>query len=220
MHFSYSTIRDCLQPDNSHNWLNKLWKIKRPVTENMKAGGKYQRIIQRHVSNEERDSRIEYIEEFFPIVERKNFDPDCKFEIDVKGYKVIGYFDGKNPQEKKSLEIKLSGGLEGRAPTPWTLGKFKKSIQRKIYVLAEPTYTKSVIITGSLDPDHWDKPFTKLKVREVDNTQKDMDEALEWLTKGIEVFENGDYNGGLDENGRCTLGRMCPWGDACHFKRI
>jgi len=220
MHFSYSTIKNCLQPDNSHNWLNKLWKIQTKVSPHMRAGGENQRIIQKHVSGELKDDRIAYLTEEFPIVEKKQFDKDCEFTIWIGSYRVIGYFDGKNPAKKKSLEIKLSGGLNGKEPTPWSMGDFRKSMQRKIYTLAEPTYEKSVIITGSLDPEHWANPMTRLKVREVDNTEQDKKDAMKWLEAGIAIFESGDYTGGLDENGRCMLGRMCPWGDACHFKNI
>lgn len=220
MHFSYSTIKNCLQPDNSHNWLNKLWEIKHKASPAMKAGGENQRIIQMHVSGEKKDPRLSYLTETFPIVEKRQFDKDCKFTLQIGSYEVIGYFDGKDPDRLRSLEIKLSGGLNGKNPTPWSIGDFRDSMQRKIYTLAEPTYKTSVIITGSLNPDHWGNEMTRLKVREVENTEQDKKEAMKWLEAGIAVFESGDYTGGLDENGRCIMGRMCPWGDDCHFKHI
>lgn len=177
-------------------------------------------IIQKHVSGVLKDPRINYLTEEFPLVETKRFDPQMKFVLNIMGYEVMGFLDGENQQLKKFLEIKLSGGLDGKDPTPWTLGKFRDLMQRKIYTLARPDYKKSTLITGSLDPDHWAKPMTHLKVIQCDNTEQDKKEALAWLEAGITVFESGDYNGGLDEDGRCTMGRMCPWGDACQFKRV
>lgn len=173
-----------------------------------KKGHEGHRLIQDHVAGIKKHEFLEHITEHFSIVEKVDFDKDCKFTMTIRGYEFIGFFDGKNPENKRFLEIKLSS-------TPWSLGKFKDSIQRKVYALAEPTYTKAVLITGSLEPVEW--KTNKLKVFELGLTQKDRDEALDWINKGLDIFEAGDFNGGLDENGRCT-DRFCPWGQACFFK--
>lgn len=220
IHFSFSTIQYCLQPENSHNWINKMAKVKKPVFPAMTAGHEGHRIIQDHVSGKKKDPRIDYITEYFPIVEEKSFDERCKIIIRIDDYEVMGFLDGDNPEAKRFLEVKLSGGLNGKDPTPWSLGQFKDSVQRKIYALAREDYPEAVLITGSLDPEHWKNEMTRLKVRRVDNTPQDRADALKWLKDGIAVFENGDFNGGLDDEGRCTMGRMCSYGDNCQFKQF
>ena len=195
----------------SHCWINKMMKIQPEQYDYFTAGKEGHRIIQDHVAGIKKDPRLAFLTEVFPIVERRDFDPDCKFKMEIRGYDFIGFYDGKDPAYKRFLEIKLSS-------SPWTLGKFKDAIQRKIYALAEPTYTEAMLITGSLKPDEW--IITKPKIMTVDLTKADRDEAMQWINEGIDIFENGDFNGGLDENGRCNLGRGCPWGDACHFKHI
>ena len=206
IHFSYSTISDLMVC--SHSWINRLMKKKKPWLEAFKLGKEGHRIIQDHIGGIKADPRLEYLTEKFSIVEKTDFDPATKFNIRVKGYSVIGYLDAHDPEGKKIGEIKLSS-------SPWSQGKYRESPQRKIYALAFPQYTKGILITGQKEPEKW--ATDHLKVRELDLTAKDREEALAWLTKGIEIFEEGDFNGGLDEEGRCTDNR-CPYGNNCHFR--
>ena len=208
VHFSYSTLN--FLHTHSHCWINKMMGIKVPENESMRLGKLNQRIIQEHVSGFKKDPRISYLTAEFSVVEKRDFDEDTKFTLNLFGYEIIGFFDGKSPEDKRSLEIKLSS-------SPWSMGKFKDSIQRKIYTLAEPNYTESTLITGSLHPEEWEQ--NKLKFFVIKNTEKDKEDALKWIKEGILIFENGDFNGGLDEEGRCT-DPWCPWGNACHFKQI
>jgi hypothetical protein len=212
IHLSFSTIDKCLQPENSHNWINKyVLKIPQEVNHFMTDGQAGHEIIQGHVSGKMPDPRIKYIKDVFPIVEEKRFDERCKFSFMIDEYEIIGFFDGLNEKIKKDLEIKLT------ATTPWTLSRFQKSIQRKIYKLARPDLGSTILITGSTNPELW--KTEKLKRFEVAATKQDAIDAEKWIRAGIKVLEDGDYNGGLDEDGRCNLFR-CPWGENCHFKHI
>lgn len=207
LHFSYSSLNDLILC--SHSWINKMMGKKKPWIEAFKQGKDGHRIIQDHVAGIKKDPRIEYLTESFPIVETKDFDENCKFELRVNGYLIIGYLDLQDPDNHRYGEIKLSSN-------PWSLGKYKESPQRKIYSLAFPQYTKGILITGPLDPNTW--ATDKLRVLELSLTQKDRDEALEFIKKGIAIFESGDFNGGLDpETGRCIDSR-CPYGKNCHFR--
>lgn len=206
IHFSYSTLNDLIIC--SHSWINKLKKIKKPWVEAFRDGKEGHRIIQDHIGGIKADPRIDYLTERFSIVEKTDFDPQCKFEIRVRGYLIIGYLDAHDPEEGKIGEIKLSN-------SPWSQGKYRESPQRKIYALAFPKYKRGILITGSRKPDEWSTD--KLKVRELALTQQDRDEAIVWIEKGLAIFEEGDFNGGLDEEGRCTDNR-CPYGNNCHFR--
>jgi len=205
IHFSYSSIN--LLYTASHNWINKQLGIKQEDKPYFTAGKHGHQIIQDHVSGKCKDARIDYIKDYFPIVERYDFDPQCKFSFDVDGYDFIGFFDGKNYEDKKSLEIKLSG-------TPWTLKKFQDLMQRKIYSIAQPDFTEAILLTGSLKPDDW--ATTRLKRYAVELTERDRKDALEWIRGGLQIFESGDFSGGLTD-GVC-LNPRCNWGSNCSFK--
>lgn len=209
LHFSFSTLN--MLKTSSHGWINKMMKIKQEEKQYFIDGRNCHRIVQDHIGNIAKDPRIDYLTEHFPIVERKNFDPECKFTIEVKGYKIIGYYDAKDPKNKRFGELKFSG-------QPWSLGKFKDSPQRKIYALAEPTYTEALLITGSLNPDDWKNEMTRLKTRKIALTDQDRKEAVQWLEEALTIFENGDFNGGLNEEGRC-IDRFCNWGANCSFRQ-
>lgn len=207
IHFSYSSLNDLITCP--HSWLNRMMGKKKPWVEAFRKGKEGHRIIQDHVAGIKKDPRIEYLTEVFPIVETCDFDPNCKFELRIRGYSFIGFLDLQDPANRRYGEIKLSSN-------PWSLGKYKDSIQRKIYAMAYPQYERGILITGTLNPDEW--KHTKLKVMEMSLTEKDRQEAMEWINRGLDIFEEGDFNGGLDpETGRCADSR-CPYGQNCHFR--
>lgn len=213
LHFSFSTLnmlRTC-----SHCWINKMMGIKAEQTTSMTEGKDGHKILQGHLSGQKKDDRLKWLEENFPIVETRDFDPLCKFDITVEGYSVIGYLDAQDPDRKRFGEIKLSS-------TPWSLKKFQDSPQRKIYSLAFPQYETAVLFTGSKNPDEWcksDGSKGQMFVFDVPCTQRDRDEAEQWIKEALKIFMDGDFNGGLDQEGRCVE-RYCPWGNNCHFKHI
>lgn len=207
LHFSYSSLNDLISCP--HSWINKMMGIKKPDYGYFKEGKEGHRIIQDHIGGIKPYSKIEYLTERFSIVEEKEFDPRCKFEIFIDGYSIIGFLDARDEKEKKIGEIKLSS-------SPWSQGKFRSSPQRKIYALAHPECERSILITGSRNPDEWDT--NKLIIRELQITKKDREEAEEWIKKGLQIFENGDFTGGLDENGRCIDPR-CPYGNNCYARQ-
>ncbi len=222
LHFSYSTLK--MLKEASHCWINKQMGIKPEETIYMTQGTEGHGIIQGHIGGITPDPRLFFLKDRFMFVEKRKFDPEMKFEIDINGYKIIGFLDADNPPTKTMGEIKLSG-------TPWTQKQFIDSFQRKIYAIAKPGYTNAILITGSLNPDMWvKKDFTdpenqklwkkgELFTYDVPVTDKDREEARKWIIEALTIFENGDFNGGLDENGRCNVFR-CPWGKNCHFKQI
>lgn len=208
---SYSTIANCLQPNNSHNWISKQMGLKPQERPEWKQGTEGHRIIQAHVSREMLNKNLSHLDSFyFPVVERVDFDKNCKFWFEFSpGYSMIGYFDGINEPEHRMLEIKLAG-------EPWSIGKFNDLIQRKIYSIAKPTITELICITGLRDPELWG--ITPPKVYKVPMTENDRSAARTWIQNGINVLESGDFSGGLTD-GVCTDPR-CYFGDNCSFKNI
>jgi len=213
---SYSTINNCLQRTNSHNWLNKVQGIKPEDKWYFTAGRNAHGIVQRHVSKKELNTVLETIENIkdlcFPIVEEVDFDPRCKFTYKIpygeKGeYDLIGFVDGRDEEWEHGLELKFSSQL-------WSLMKFKNAMQRKVYALGVPTLEDMTLITASKDPAEWEKETPK--VFTVPSTLADGEEALQWIIDGIKVLEGGDYTGGLT-NGVC-LDMNCNWGKNCSFK--
>jgi hypothetical protein len=182
----------------------------------LKEGKDCHRIVQDHVARIEDHKYLKNIKVEFPIVEEVNFDSRCKFEFELvskieefspyvglhklKGkYKIIGFYDGRLEDYSKTMEGKFSS-------TPWTIGKFKKDIQRKIYALSNNKIKEQFLITGYRDVEKW--KTNPLKISSLKPTEKDKMEAAEWIIKGIEILEKGDFTGGLDKNGKCT---GCFW---------
>lgn len=126
----------------------------------------------------------------------------------VSEYWMVCYLDGQDPAKNRFLEIKSSSKL-------WSLGQFEKLMQRKIYSFAKPEYTNTVCVTVSRDPQEWRNGGVKKYT--VPASQEDKEQAYQFLLDGIKVLESGDYNGGLDENGKCTDYR-CYYGVNCNFK--
>lgn len=206
LHFSYSTIN--MFYTNSHCWINKQSGVKQEDKSYFSEGKIAHSIIQAHVSGRKYDERISYLDCKFPITERYDFDPLCKFSFEIDGYEIVGFWDGKNIEEKRSLEIKTSS-------KPWTLKKFMDSNQRKIYSLADEKIEEALLITGSRNPDDW--ATFKLRQFAVKLTDRDRFEAEAWIRGGIAIFEAGDFTGGLTD-GVC-LDPYCPYGKNCIFKQ-
>ena len=208
---SFSTINNCLQPHNSHCWINRVTGRKPEDKAIYQEGKLVHDIIQRHVSSKERHKDLEHLDLRFPIVEETERDPRCKFEVSgaFKGYSVIGFVDGLDHKNKRFLEIKSSS-------SPWSLGKFQKSFQRKLYAWAFEEMEEAVLVTCQRDPALWSKE--KPKVYTVPITKKDREDAVEFIWEGIDVINKGDFTGGLSEDGYCD-DPWCYYGNECQFKR-
>ena len=202
---SYSTLN--LLHNYPHNFLNKMMCIKQEDKIFFQEGREAHSIIQAHLSGEKIDDRLKHINYTFPVVERVDFDPNCKFQhrLDDK-YLLIGFFDGIDRKNKRLLEIK-TGYQE------WSITKFVNSIQRKIYSMVLPI-DESILITARRKPEEW--VLNKPKVYKVPSTKKDTLEALEWILEGIKILEKGDFTKDLVD-GKCT-DPYCYWGNACSFK--
>lgn len=198
--------------EHPHYWLNKMMGAKMPEWDFFTKGKEGHRIIQDHVSGVKIDERLPGITYKFPLVETKDFDEKMNFRVKINDkYEVQGFFDGLNEEEHRSLEIKTG--------TPWTIGKFQKSYQRKIYSLMRPDIQEQMLISANCTPDKWieDKP----RIFTVSPTQTDRDEAMEWILEGIKILESGAFYSDLvkssDGEWHCTDFR-CLYGKNCQFK--
>lgn len=198
--------------EHPHYWLNRMMGAKMPEWEFFKAGKLGHRLVQDHVSGIKLDDRIKDFNYSFPMVEECDFDKKMNFRIQInEKYEVQGFFDGLNLEEAMSLEIK-TGAI-------WSLGKFQKSFQRKIYALLKPDIKKQVMFTAPADPNKW--AVEKPKIWTINPTQADRDEALAYILDGIAILESGVFTTDLVESsdGRfmCTDPR-CLYGENCQFK--
>jgi len=189
--------------------------IPQPEKPEWAQGKKIHKIIQAHVSGKKAHPHLKHIKYKFPIVEEKEFDERCRFELPitagmksgkVEKYKIIGFLDGLNPEEKRFLEIKSSDPI-------WSLARFKKSIQRKIYSLNKG-FEESILITCSKVIDLWEAQPPK--VYKVPLTMQDKSEAVDWIMKGIQILVSGNFTTDLVD-GKCVDPR-CYWGVNCQFK--
>jgi len=205
---SFSTINSCLQPNNSHNWINRQLGLKPEERPEWKAGNIAHNIIQKYISGKEKNKDLAHIEYRFPIVEEKDFDERCKFDFNFSSkYNIIGFYDGLDMDNGRMLEIKSSDPV-------WSLGRFASSMQRKLYALSNPKFSEAVLITCSKYPERWSKE--KPKVYSVKLTDRDRIEASNWIVKAVELLESGKFDGGL-EDGKCT-NPYCYYGSNCSFK--
>jgi hypothetical protein len=206
---SFSTINNCLQPSNSHNWLNKQMGVKTPDYGYFQEGKDCHRIIQDHVSDTVPHELLNHIPIKFDIVERFDRDPATHFIFQInEKYAVHGYYDGTDKEVTRFLEIKSSG-------TPWSLGQFQKSMQRKIYVLSNKKIEESWLITCKRDPKLW--KLYQPKYFKIPATEQDRKDALRFIMDAVQIIESGSFDGGLNEDGKCTDQR-CYYGTNCQFK--
>lgn len=201
---SYTTLSGVR--DASHTWINKQLGLKREFKKEFGLGKEAHRIIQEHVSGKNLHPYLDHIKDTFPIVEKIDFDPDCKFEVQMDDkYSIMGYLDGINRELGRFLEIKTSSN-------PWSISKFVNAMQRKMYAYAFPELKEAMLITCQKEPEAWQ--YQKPKVYLINNTEKDRAEALQWILDSISIIEKGDFTGGLDDNGKCT---GCIYGGNCNF---
>lgn len=206
---SYSTITNCLQTKNSHNFVNKRAGMKVPDNEFFRKGHEIEKIISDHVSGKQLHENLAHIKHVFPIVQEEDFDPRCKRFVDINDkYQLFALLDGHNPDTKTFLEVKSANSKM------WSLGKWLSSYQRKLYVLAYPEYTNSIIITALMDTEKW--KYEQPKVYKIPSTEQDKIDAIKFLTDAITVIESKDFTGGLTE-GKC-LDSFCYYGVNCMFK--
>lgn len=194
---SYSTINNCLQPENSHNWINKISGINIPETDSMKQGKYLHRKIQDQIKKD-------FLGYRFPIVEEKDQDERTHFEIQIdKEISVHGYLDGLNKRKKQFLEIKTGSKF-------WSINDFLKSEQLGIYSLGFPKMTKVICITALQDESLWKVQLPK--VFEIPITEKMKTRARKYIQDAIDLFIKGDFSGGLTDGvclGWCNYGREC-----------
>ena len=211
---SYSSLS--LLHDRPHCWLNKTIGIPQPEKPEWAQGKKIHKIIQAHVSGKKAHPHLKHIKYKFPIVEEVEFDERCRFEIPmaagmksgkVEKYKIIGFLDGLDLKNKRFLEIKSSDPV-------WTLGRFQRSIQRKLYALAKPKFTEAILIACSKNEAIW--ASEKPKVYKVPLTPQDKSEAVDWIMEGIKILVSGNFTTDL-VGGKC-LDPRCYWGENCQFK--
>jgi len=208
---SYSTVN--MLHTASHNWLNKQMGLRPEDKWYFKEGKVAHKILQEHISGTKRHMLLSTFKDFdnliYPIVEKVDFDPDCKLEkrLDTV-YNLIGFVDARTEDWKKILEIKTSSKT-------WSLLDFKHSMQRKVYCYAHPEIEVATLITCPRKQEEWNENNVKIFI--VPTSKKDAEEAKEWIDQGIKIIESGDFTGGLNENGVC-VDPYCYYGVNCQFK--
>lgn len=211
---SFSTLN--LLHTCPHNFLNKQMQIKPEEKKEWAEGKHCHDLIQAHVSGKKKHKYLKYIKCKFPVVEEQDFDPRCKwekiFKMDGEDFKIIGFYDGRTLDFTQLLEGKFSSS------GAWSISKFQKSMQRKLYAWSDFRFEEAIIITGQRDPKLWkdDPP----KVYKVPMTGQDRDDAIEWIREGIHIFKDGDFLKDLEIiNGKPTCtNKWCWWGNRCHWK--
>lgn len=198
--------------EHPHCWLNKQAGIKMPEWDFFTKGKEGHRIVQDHVSGRVPDPRLKGFDYKFPLVEEVDFDKRMNFRLKINDkFDIQGFFDGLNDEELRSLEVKTG--------TPWTLGQFQRSYQRKLYSLLRPDIQEQLLISLNCNPDKWltEKP----RIFTICPTQRDRDEAMAWILGGIKVLESGDFYSDLvksdDGEYHCADPR-CLYGNNCLFK--
>lgn len=215
---SFSTIKGCLQPDNSHNWLNKINKVQYPETESMRLGKELHRQVQEHFLGKRIIEELSDFEYKFPIVEEKDFDERCRFFLKIDAdFSVQGFVDGKNPSIKDILEMKFV------REKLWGVSDFNNTYQKKLIALCMPEYKRLVGFTAVMPQQKPDSSFdfsiwkvNKPKTYPIEFTQQDRDEAMVWLKKAVQIIVEGNFDGGLVD-GVC-VNRFCTYGKFCMFK--
>jgi len=241
MKLSFSTMR--LLHECPHCYVNKISGIKQPESIYLTEGKIAHGIAQRHVSGVEAHPALEHIALTFAVVEKRDFDPDCKFLVpvgqdlallnvedfctcdfpnekdgqcrkcgkEIPPYVILGFIDGLDKKVSDEPTVMLECKFSG---SPWSLGKYKKDPQRKIYGWAMRTVKTAYLITGKRKPEEWEtiKPVT----RKVDFTEQDYKDAEEWMAEAIRRIENKEFYSDL-VNGKCVDPR-CYWGERCMFK--
>lgn len=166
---SYSTISDIYAC--SQRWVNKQIGLEREDFPFFKNGREAHETIQRHILGTAIDTRLAMLS--YPsngIVEAER-----RYVVNAK-YSIYGKIDILYPDEL--VEIKTRKTL-------WGVGEFSKLMQWKVYALM--TGVKKVsFITATSD-------LGKIKVYRQDITEKDTQEALDWINGGIKILEDGRF---------------------------
>jgi len=208
---SYSTLN--LIYTHPHNYLNKIMGIEQPKIFFLEQGKKLHKIIQDHVSGVKKNEKLSHLKLSFPIVETKEFDPNCAIEFKINDkYCMIGYYDGIDHENKRTLEIKTSNKM-------WSIGQFEKSIQSRIYSIALPHIKENVLITATNDDSLWKVYKPKEYIIPVKKEDKKI--AMDWILEGIYRLEHiKEYvDKELEPTGGKCVDRFCFWGNNCQYKQ-
>lgn len=209
MRLSFSTMR--LLHECPHNYVNKISGIKQPESPALIEGKLAHRIMQDHVSGTKIHPALEHMDLHFPVVERVDFDPNCKFEVPFGDHSIFGFVDGLDRPTNDNPTVILEGKFSS---SPWSLGKYKKDPQRKIYGWALRTVKVAYLITGKRTPDEW--ADSRVLTRKVKYVEKDYADAEEWMSEAIRKINEKDFYGDLVD-GKCIDPR-CYWAERCMFK--
>jgi|GEM_PF-2755299 hypothetical protein len=204
INLSFSTINNCLQPNNSHCWLNRQMGRKIPENDAMRKGRELQDYIKEHQSD------FLELNEFY--IGNSNFDKSMKIEtiydgfinLDKGKFEVIGFIDGK--KDEQLLEIKTGTKM-------WSIMDFYNSMQIRLYA-SITNIDKFLCMTALSDKEQW--TINPPKFYEIKITDEMKISAIKWVNEAIKIYELGQFKGGLDENDKCNI--WCPYGENCFFK--
>lgn len=243
---SYSTIEHCLQPNNSHNWINKQMGRKVPENEYMREGRRIHKIIQEHISGKVLRNDLSHIKHTFPIVEEVDFDERCHFIKPVlKPGEVLAKHHADNLRRlgakgvmfARDTELKIyldsiskywvHGYIDADNPEEKKFGEIKSA--GTMWSIGDFVRSNQRRVYAWVKEDYkWMIGITAIKYDDkwsetppksypIPLTQKDREQALKWIWDAVALIEKGSFKGGLDENGKCTL-KFCNYGDNCAFK--
>lgn len=193
---SYSTLNELI--NEPHTWACKQMGLPRKTFYFMTQGTEAHGVIQRHISGVQKDPRLTNITVEFPVVETQRQDPATHFEAKIDDeYSIHGYMDGKDEAHGRGLEIKTSSN-------PWGLAKFMQLPQWKMAALAQPWLKEMWFITCTRDlknPVTFNTPVT----------ENHKQQALDFVTKGIEIIKSGDFSyNGIGRSRYCNY-IDCPY---------
>lgn len=138
-------------------------------------------IFQKHLSGKEAHPLLKDLDlPSVPLVEEVEKDERLKVEMPISDdYSFHGYMDGRNDEDGFGLELKFGSA--------WSVGKFNKLPQWKLYSMASGLKT-FYLINAPLNPETWNRHNVLVFRGEL--TERHKEDAKKFLEKGIDIIEN------------------------------
>lgn len=194
---SYSTIKDL--HEFPHTWINKQMGLKTKHLAVFDEGHAVEKVILEHISGKNLDPRISARQEKdpkfrlpeFDTVQEKDFDDRLGILVHLRDdYYLHGWPDMKDDSLHRLGDVKASG-------TPWSASQVRESMQWKCYGLGYPSAKEVYYVNAArdLNQEGWENT---IKVLYTTLSDKNREEAREWIEGGLKVIESGDFK--LEKN--------------------
>lgn len=151
-------------------------------TDAMAGGDRAHKIIQRHVSGEERHPALENKNlPTFALVEREKWDDQMRVKFDINDkYYFTGFLDGDDPGRHELAEFKFG--------KKWSMGEFARLVQWKLYAIGRPDHKKIWFVNAPREIEAWNDD--SIRVFNMDITDEHRAEGHEFIKKALSVIEN------------------------------